>query len=78
MKFQIQFTRLDSIVKLIMSVLTNSGLTEDLIQEMLRAVQLIRHKWGDPNDSTATTLLRLLEEKEAVVYCYMTESYSES
>ena len=66
-----------SVVDLLMKILTNNHLSSDSLKSMRRAVLISKHK-NDNDESTALTLLRLLEEKEGTNYYYMTGSYSES
>lgn len=58
-------------------ILTNNHLSTDSISQLRRSVLISKHK-NHKGESTASTLLRLLEEKEGTNYCYMTGTYSEA
>lgn len=66
-----------SVVQLLLSVLNGTTVTRDAMNRMRRAVLISKH--GNVKDeSTADTLIRMLEEKEGTTYCYMTGSYDEA
>lgn len=66
-----------SIVQLLLSVLNGTTVTPDAMSRMRRAVLISKHG-NAKNESTADTLIRMLEEKEGTTYCYMTGSYDEA
>lgn len=67
-----------SIVNLLISVCTGKTVTADAISRMRRAVLISKHGNSSNEESTADTLIRMLEEKEGTTYCYMTGSYDEA
>lgn len=66
-----------SVVQLLLSVLSGDRITQDAIAQMRRAVLISKHD-QKTGESTADSLLNLLEAKPGTTYCYMTGSYDEA
>ena len=66
-----------AVVQLLMSVMGADKITNDSISKMRRAVLIKKHK-NDKGESTAETLLKMLDDMEGVTCCYMTGSYDEA
>ena len=66
-----------SIVDVMLSILSGNRISEDALQKIRRGVLLAKHG-NTGNESTAQVLLRMLENKDGVIFCYMTASYSEA
>ena len=68
----------NSIVNLLLSVMSEDRITPDAMSKMRRAILITKHGNTDKNESTAETLLRMLDEKEGTSYDYMTGTYDEA
>ncbi len=67
-----------AVVNLLLSVVSGNRLSSDSIKKMRRAVLISKHRNHDSTESTADTLIRMLEEIEGMYYCYITGSYDEA
>ena len=67
----------NSVVQLLLSVMGTDRITTDAMNRMRRAVLITKHK-NDAGESTAETLLKMLDNMEGVSYCYMTASYDDA
>lgn len=66
-----------AVVQLLLSVMGADRVTSDSISKMRRAVLIKKHK-NDKDESTAETLLKMLDNMDGVTYCYMTGSYDDA
>lgn len=66
-----------AVVQLLLTVMSGQRISQDSLSKMRSAVHISKFR-GKEIESTADTLLNMLENEEGVTYCYMTASVDEA
>jgi len=65
------------VVQLLLNVMSGDTISDNAMKKMRSAV-VVSSLSKEPGDSVADTLLKMLEKREDVLYCYMTGFYNEA